>query len=222
MFSINKLDIEFSCPVHLSSWCTEVNKFKRTPVHCQWVVSWWKNQMFIDKSRYGLFKLFTKPTKVLMYFKFSLAESGGTETVQLLCLSGMEVIPNLIWDYLSSVKGIFLHSSRKKKTRSQGYWRKNYFAYGMLHLGSWYSRLHVLQQVPSTWTGSMSSEQFAGGQKILRHSTTPFWNKMVDFNKANIIKYPKISERKWIFLMMFTFKNSICLPLPLSQVTLCS
>lgn len=37
-----------------------------------------------------------------------------------------------------------------------------------------YLRLHFLQQVPSTCTGSKSSEQLAGGQKILRHSTTPF------------------------------------------------
>lgn len=43
-----------------------------------------------------------------------------------------------------------------------------------------YLRLHFLQQVPSTCTGSESSEQLAGGQKILRHSTTPFWKKMID------------------------------------------
>lgn len=43
----------------------------------------------------------------------------------------------------------------------------------------WYLRLHFLQQVPSTCTGSESSEQFAGGQKILRHSTTPFCIKIV-------------------------------------------
>lgn len=42
-----------------------------------------------------------------------------------------------------------------------------------------YLRLHFLQQVPSTCTGSESSEQLAGGQKILRHSTTPFWKKMI-------------------------------------------
>lgn len=41
-----------------------------------------------------------------------------------------------------------------------------------------YLRLHFLQQVPSTCTGSESSEQLAGGQKILRHSTTPFWKKL--------------------------------------------
>lgn len=42
-----------------------------------------------------------------------------------------------------------------------------------------YLRLHFLQQVPSTCTGSESSEQFAGGQKILRHSTTPFCEEII-------------------------------------------
>lgn len=46
-----------------------------------------------------------------------------------------------------------------------------------------YSRLHFLQQVPSTWTGNESSEQFVGGQKILRHSTTPFWKKIFNIKK---------------------------------------
>lgn len=47
-----------------------------------------------------------------------------------------------------------------------------------------YLRLHFLQQVPSTCTGSESSEQLAGGQKILRHSTTPFCQEiyMLDVN----------------------------------------
>lgn len=42
-----------------------------------------------------------------------------------------------------------------------------------------YLRLHFLQQVPSTCTGSESSEQLVGGQKILRHSTTPFCKKIL-------------------------------------------
>lgn len=44
-------------------------------------------------------------------------------------------------------------------------------------LSSRHLRLHFLQQVPSVCTGRESSEQFAGGQKILRHSTTPFCQK---------------------------------------------
>lgn len=48
----------------------------------------------------------------------------------------------------------------------------------VLNMSRSYSRLHFLQQVPSTCTGNESSEQFAGGQKILRHSTTPFWKKI--------------------------------------------
>lgn len=58
----------------------------------------------------------------------------------------------------------------------------NFFCFLLdLNVCSWYLRLHFLQQVPSTCTGNESSEQFAGGQKILRHSTTPFCKKCVFF-----------------------------------------
>lgn len=81
------------------------------------------------------------------------------------------------WVYLWCVNGIFVDEQREL---SQVWLWKFCFLLD-LNVCSWYLRLHFLQQVPSTCTGSESSEQFAGGQKILRHSTTPFCKKMTFF-----------------------------------------